>query len=72
MATKTSKSLKDAQRRYDTLMEENRAMLEEIENGLKDSEVRNPNWGNVGDAGHYHEKLKAIRDQLLHLGEYAE
>ena len=76
LSKKLEKSQQDAKRRHDILMGENLMMLEEISNELKarQAAAKNEriNWGHVGDASHYHEQLKEIRDQLLKLGEFAE
>lgn len=65
--------LKNPKNRHTILMNENLMMLEEITNEIRarKESITNPHWGDVGDASHYHEKLKEIRDQLLKLGEFA-
>lgn len=63
-----------AQNRYNILMGENLMMLEEITEALRARKVATTtaDWGDVGDAACYHERIKEMRDQLLKLGEYAE
>lgn len=60
------------QNRYNILMAENMMMLEEITKEMRTrKDFTGVNGGDVGDAAHYHEQIKEIRDQLLKLGEYA-